>query len=57
MTIEELKNYLNRIPNTQKEVVVNGLSIEKENLQNNSKNLNINIEEKRYKRLINLLKL
>lgn len=56
MTVEQLKNYLNRVTNTQKEVMINGITLEEDNIDNNNNHLNIEIEEKRYKRLINLLK-
>lgn len=46
MTVEQLKNYLNKITNTQKEVVINGFILEEENIENKNNNLNIKIKEK-----------
>lgn len=46
MTVEQLKNYLNKITNTQKEVVINGSTLEEENIENKNNNLNIKIKEK-----------
>lgn len=46
MTVEQLKNYLNKITNTQKEVVINGSILEEENIENKNNNLNIKIKEK-----------
>ncbi len=46
MTVEQLKNYLNKIINTQKEVVINGSILEEENIENKNDNLNIKIKEK-----------
>lgn len=46
MTVEQLKNYLNKITNTQKEVVINGFILEEENIENENNNLNIKIKEK-----------
>ena len=46
MTVEQLKNYLNKITNTQKEVVINGFILKEENIENKDNNLNIKIKEK-----------
>ena len=46
MTVEQLKNYLNKITNTQKEVVINGSILKEENIENKNNNLNIKIKEK-----------
>lgn len=46
MTVEQLKNYLNKITNTQKEVVINGFILEEENIENKNNSLNIKIKEK-----------
>lgn len=46
MTVEQLKNYLNKVTNTQKEVMINGFILEEENIENKNNNLNIKIKEK-----------
>jgi hypothetical protein len=43
MTVEELKDYLNKITNTQKEVVINDKTITEENLKDLKDTLNIEI--------------
>lgn len=43
MNIEELKDYLNKIINTQKEVTINGKTITEENLKDLKDTLNIEI--------------
>ena len=46
MNIEQLKNYLTKIPNTQKQVYIEDKELEEENLVNDNDGLKIYIKEK-----------